>query len=430
MAGERSRSLFERSSQLFPGGVNSPVRAFRAVGGSPPFIASGKGAHITDADGRSYLDFVGSWGPLILGHADREVSAAVAEAASRGTTFGAPTEAEIELGALIFEAMPSIERLRFVSSGTEATMSALRVARAYTGRNKVLKFDGGYHGHSDGLLVAAGSGALTLGVPSSAGVPASWTAETLSVPYNDLEAVEAAFRRFPGDIAAAIVEPVAGNMGVVPPATGFLKGLRSLCTQHETVLIFDEVITGFRVAPGGAQELFGIAPDLTCLGKIIGGGLPVGAFGGRADIMALLAPDGPVYQAGTLSGNPVTMAAGAVTLRRLHDRSCYERLEALGARLEDGMARAAAAVEVRTRVQRVGSMLTPFFCPDAVVDETSARKSDTGAYASLFNALLQRGIYPPPSQFEAWFVSLAHTEQDIDSAIDAIATALHEVARS
>jgi len=430
VAGERSRSLFERSTQLFPGGVNSPVRAFRAVGGTPPFIASGKGARVVDADGRSYLDFVSSWGPLILGHADDQVVAAISAAASRGSTFGAPTESEVELGSLIVQAMPSIERLRFVSSGTEATMSALRVARAYTGRTKILKFDGGYHGHSDALLVSAGSGALTLGVPSSAGVPASWAAETLTVPYNDLASVEAAFQRFPGQIAAVIVEPVAGNMGVVPPAAGFLEGLRARCTEQGAVLIFDEVITGFRVAPGGAQELFGARPDLTCLGKIIGGGLPVGAFGGRADIMALLAPEGPVYQAGTLSGNPVAMAAGAVTLRRLRDPACYQRLEAPGARLADGIATAAAGAEVPVRVQRVGSMLTPFFYAHEVVDEVSARKSDTSAYARFFQALLQRGVYPPPSQYEAWFVSLAHTEQDIDSVFEAIATAFHEVARS
>ncbi len=400
------------------------MRAFRAVGGSPPFIASGKGSRVTDADGRTYLDFVSSWGPLILGHADDEIVAAIAEAAARGTSFGAPTEAEIELGRLIVSAMPSIERLRFVSSGTEATMSALRVARAFTGRTKVLKFDGGYHGHSDGLLVAAGSGALTLGVPSSAGVPASWTAETLSVPYNDVAAVAAAFSNFPDQIAAVIVEPVAGNMGVVPPAIGFLERLRSLCGENGTVLVFDEVITGFRVAPGGAQELFGITPDLTCLGKIIGGGLPVGAFGGRAEIMTLLAPEGPVYQAGTLSGNPVTMAAGAATLRRLRDPVCYQKLEALGERMATALLAAASAAEVPLRVQRIASMLTPFFCPDEVVDEGSARSSDTRAYARFHSALLDRGIYAPPSQYEAWFLSLAHTDEDLDAASIAIAGAL------
>ena len=428
MAGERSRSLFERSAQLFPGGVNSPVRAFRAVGGSPPFIASGRGPRVTDADGRSYIDFVGSWGPLILGHADPEVVAAIEAAARRGTSFGAPTEAEVELGELIVSAMPSIERLRFVSSGTEATMSALRVARAFTGRSKIIKFDGGYHGHSDGLLVAAGSGALTLGVPSSAGVPASWTAETVSLPYNDLPAVEKAFHSFSGQIAATIVEPVAGNMGVVPPAPGYLEGLRTLCNENATVLIFDEVITGFRVGVGGAQARFGGMPDLTCLGKIIGGGLPVGAFGGRADIMALIAPEGPVYQAGTLSGNPVAMAAGAATLRRLRDPGCYERLEALGGHLAGGIVSAAASAEVPVRVQRVGSMLTPFFSPDPVVDDISVRRADTSKYARFFQALIRRGIYPPPSQFEAWFVSLAHSEADVDASLSAIKDALVEVA--
>jgi glutamate-1-semialdehyde 2,1-aminomutase len=430
VAGERSRSLFERSSQLFPGGVNSPVRAFRAVGGSPPFIASGLGPRVTDADGRSYIDFVGSWGPLILGHADPEVVAAIEAAARRGTSFGAPTEAEIELGELIVSALPSIERLRFVSSGTEATMSALRVARAFTGRTKVIKFDGGYHGHSDGLLVAAGSGALTLGVPSSAGVPASWTAETTSLPYSDLPAIEKAFASFSDQIAAIIVEPVAGNMGVVPPAPGYLEGLRTLCSDNATVLIFDEVITGFRIGPGGAQARFGVTPDLTCLGKIIGGGLPVGAFGGRADIMALIAPEGPVYQAGTLSGNPVAMAAGAATLRRLRDPACYDSLEALGGRLAEGIVSAAASAEVPVRVQRVASMMTPFFSPDPVVDEASARNADTSAYARFFQALIRRGVYPPPSQFEAWFVSLAHSESDIDAVLGAIREALLEVATS
>jgi glutamate-1-semialdehyde 2,1-aminomutase len=424
VAGARSQSLFARSSQLFPGGVNSPVRSYRAVGGTPPFIASGKGARIYDVDGHSYVDFVGSWGPLILGHADDEVVAAVAEAASRGSTFGAPTEAEVDLGALIVAAMPSIERLRFVSSGTEAAMSALRVARAFTQRSKIVKFNGGYHGHSDALLVSAGSGALTLGVPSSAGVPASWTADTLSIPYNDLAAIEGAFSRFPEQIAAVIVEPVAGNMGVVPPAAGFLEGLRALCTREGALLIFDEVITGFRVAPGGAQELFGVRPDLTCLGKIIGGGLPVGAFGGPADVMALLAPEGPVYQAGTLSGNPVAMAAGAATLRRLQDRASYERLEALGTRLAAGISQAAAQAKLPLRVQRVGSMLTPFFCEDPVTDEASAKKSDTAAYGRFFHGLLEHGVYPPPAQFEAWFVSLAHSDADVDSALKAISEAL------
>jgi len=428
--GPRSRALFARAAQLFPGGVNSPVRAYRGVGGTPPFIASGRGATVTDADGRTYVDLVSSWGPLILGHSDPEIVRAIAEAAQRGSTFGAPTEAEVALGELIVAAMPSIERLRFVSSGTEATMSALRVARAYTGRSKVLKFDGGYHGHSDGLLVAAGSGALTLGVPTSAGVPPSWAAETVSVPYNDLTAVEAAFQRFPGEIAAVIVEPVAGNMGVVPPAPGFLDGLRQRTAGDGALLIFDEVITGFRVGFGGAQDHFGVSPDISCLGKIIGGGLPVGAFGGRREVMALVAPDGPVYQAGTLSGNPVAMAAGAATLRRLRDPACYERLDVLGARLANGIAGAAQAAEVPLRVQRVGSMLTPFFVDGDVVDEESARRSNTKAYARFFHALLGAGVYPPPSQFEAWFVSLAHTEADVDAVVERAEAGLRELSWS
>jgi glutamate-1-semialdehyde 2,1-aminomutase len=354
------------------------------------------------------------------------VVGAVAKAASHGTSFGAPTEAEVVLGELITGAMPAVERLRFVSSGTEATMSALRLARAFTGRTRVLKFDGGYHGHSDALLVAAGSGVLTFNTTASAGVPSAWTDATLSVPYNDLTAVDAAFARYHHEIAAVIVEPVAGNMGIVPPAAGFLEGLRALTSAEGALLVFDEVITGFRLAYGGAQARYGIRPDLTCLGKIIGGGLPVGAYGGRADIMALVAPDGPVYQAGTLSGNPVAMAAGAATLRHLRDPGCYERLEGLGARLADGIARAAARAEAQLTVQRVGSMLTPFFRRGPVADEASARTCDTQAYARVFHGLLDRGIYPPPSQFEAWFVSLAHTEAQIDTIIQAFDEALHE----
>jgi glutamate-1-semialdehyde 2,1-aminomutase len=320
--------------------------------------------------------------------------------------------------------MPSIERLRFVSSGTEATMSALRLARAFTLRDKILKFDGGYHGHSDGLLVAAGSGLLTSGVGSSAGVPASWTAETISVPYNDLEAVRTAFQRFPEQVAAIIVEPVAGNMGVVPPLEGFLPGLRELTELNGTMLIFDEVITGFRVAPGGAQQRFGVTPDLTCLGKVIGGGLPVGAYGGRADLMALIAPEGPVYQAGTLSGNPIAMASGMATLEQLRAPGAYDHLERLGAALQIGLERAARQAELPMRVQRIGSMLTPFFCSDPVTDEASARRADTVRYGRIFHALLERGIYPPPSQFEAWFVSLAHTEDDVAATCQAVEAAL------
>lgn len=427
MAGERSRTLFDQARSLFPGGVNSPVRAFGAVGGTPPFIASGQGCTLTDVDGRTYLDLVGSWGPLILGHAHPAVVEAITRAARLGTSFGAPAEGEVALGQLVTEAMPSIERLRFVSSGTEATMSALRVARAFTGRSMVLKFDGGYHGHSDGLLVEAGSGLLTAGKTSSAGVPSAWAATTVSVPYNDLEAVQAAFSRYPGDIAAIIVEPIAGNMGVVPPARGFLEGLRASGDRSGALLVFDEVITGFRVAYGGAQELFGVRPDLTCLGKIIGGGLPVGAYGGRRDVMALVSPEGPVYQAGTLSGNPVAMAAGTATLELLRDQSCYTRLEALSARLAEGLDAAALRAEVPLHVQRVGSMLTPFFSDTPATELLSARRADTRAYASFFHTLLARGVYPPASQFETWFVSLAFTQEEVERMVDAAGEAMEAV---
>ena len=420
----RSQALFDQATRYFPGGVNSPVRAFRAVGGTPLFVASASGPRLTDADGKTYLDFVGSWGPLILGHAHPAVVTAISEAANRGTSYGAPHAGELALALLITDSMPSIERLRFVSSGTEATMSALRVARAFTRRDKILKFDGGYHGHSDGLLVAAGSGLLTSGVASSAGVPASWTAETVSVPYNDLAAVRAAFQRFSDQIAAVIVEPVAGNMGVVPPTEGFLTGLREITHEHHALLVFDEVITGFRVAPGGAQTRFGVTPDLTCLGKVIGGGLPVGAYGGRADVMALVAPDGPVYQAGTLSGNPIAMAAGIATLEALRAPEVYPQLERLGAGLQDVLERAAQRAEIPLRVQRVGSMLTPFFSTSPIFDEASAKRADTSRYGRFFHALLQRGLYPPPSQFEAWFVSTSHSEDDIAATSQAVQEAL------
>jgi glutamate-1-semialdehyde 2,1-aminomutase len=352
------------------------------------------------------------------------VSQAIAEATARGTTFGASTEVEVELGELIRSALPSMERLRFVSSGTEATMSALRLARAFTGRSRVLKFDGGYHGHSDALLVAAGSGVLTQGLASSAGVPQAWAELTLSVPYNDLENVEQCFAHRGDDIAAVIVEPVAGNMGVVPPVPTFLQGLRDVTSRYGALLVFDEVITGFRLAWGGAQNLFGILPDLTCLGKIIGGGLPVGAYGGRADVMGMVAPDGPVYQAGTLSGNPVAMSAGLASLRELAKPSSYQRLEELGRRLADGMTAASRGARSSLRVQRVGSMLTPFLSDQPVSDQAGARLCDTEGYAHFFRALLAAGIYPPPSQFEAWFVSLAHEERTIDAAIHAVGAAL------
>jgi glutamate-1-semialdehyde 2,1-aminomutase len=411
----RSQELFSEALLRFPGGVNSPVRAFGSVGGSPPFIARGHGAHLEDVDGNHYVDLVGSWGPLILGHAHPTVVDAIARAAADGTSFGAPHERELRLAELIMTAMPSLERMRFVSSGTEATMSALRLARGFTGRDLILKFDGAYHGHSDGLLVAAGSGLLTEGLATSRGVPAAWTQGTISVPYNDLAAVEAAFARYPDAIAAVVVEPIAGNMGVVPPAGPFLPGLRQITWQHGALLVFDEVITGFRVGPGGAQGRFGITPDLTCLGKIIGGGLPVGAYGGRSDVMAHIAPEGGVYQAGTLSGNPVAMAAGIATLEALAEPGVYERLEALGAHLENALTNAATEAEGPLVVQRVGSMLTPFHTSGPVTNETDAKRVDTSTFARLFHRFLDRAIYPPPSQFEAWFVSLAHTDTDLDA---------------
>jgi glutamate-1-semialdehyde 2,1-aminomutase len=397
------------------------------VGGTPLFIARGKGATIWDVDGNSYVDYLASWGPLIAGHAHPGVVAAIHEAANMGTSFGAPTEAELELAELVKHAFPSIDLVRFVSSGTEATMSALRLARAATGRDMILKFDGGYHGHADGLLVQAGSGPLTLGQPDSPGVPQGSARQTLSIPYNDLAAVRDAFQAHPEQIAAVIVEPVAGNMGVVPPEPGFLEHLRTLTREHGALLIFDEVITGFRIALGGAQERFRVIPDLTCLGKIVGGGLPVGAYGGRRDLMERISPLGPVYQAGTLSGNPLAMAAGAATLRLLTEPGVYTHLETLSARLADGLKEAARAAEVPYIANRVGSMLTGFFCPGPVTDYASAKKADTQMYARFFHALLDRGVYIAPSQFEAGFVSLAHTPADIDATID-VATEAFKVA--
>jgi glutamate-1-semialdehyde 2,1-aminomutase len=389
------------------------------VGGTPLFIARGKGATIWDVDGNSYVDYLASWGPLIAGHAHPGVVAAIHEAANKGTSFGAPTESELELAELVKQAFPSIDLVRFVSSGTEATMSALRLARAATGRDMILKFDGGYHGHADGLLVQAGSGPLTLGQPDSPGVPQESARQTLSIPYNDLAAVRDAFQAHPEQIAAVIVEPVAGNMGVVPPEPGFLEHLRTLTREHGALLIFDEVITGFRIALGGAQERFRVVPDLTCLGKIVGGGLPVGAYGGRRDLMERISPLGPVYQAGTLSGNPLAMAAGAATLRLLTEPGVYTHLETLSARLADGLNEAARAAEVPYIANRVGSMFTGFFCPGPVTDYASAKKADTQVYARFFHAMLDRGVYTAPSQFESGFVSLAHTPADIDATIDA-----------
>jgi len=421
---QRSRALYERAVALLPGGVDSPVRAFKSVGGDPLFIGRGLGARIWDEDRNEYLDYLGSWGPLILGHAHPRVVEAVTEAARDGTSFGAPTRREVELAELVCEAFPSIEMVRFVNSGTEAALTAVRLARAFTGREKIVKFDGCYHGHADGLLVKAGSGVLTLGAPDSPGVPAAAAAQTLSATFNDLDSVRAAFEAFPDEIAAILVEPVAGNMGVVPPREGFLAGLRALANQHGALLIFDEVITGFRIAFGGAQERCGVSADLTCLGKIIGGGLPVGAYGGRREIMELMAPVGPVYQAGTLSGNPLAMAAGLATLRELRATRPYAELERRAARLEAGLLRAAELAAQPTRAARVGSMMTLFFTSEPVRDYDSARTADTARYAAYFRGMLERGIYFAPSQFEAAFLSTAHTDEDVDLTTRAAADVL------
>jgi glutamate-1-semialdehyde 2,1-aminomutase len=418
---ELSKGLFQRASRVIPGGVNSPVRASRSVGAEPTFVARGHGCKITSADGDEYIDTVCSYGPLILGHAHPEVLGAVQEAMSHGTSFGAPTELEVRFAEAITEALPSIEKLRAVSSGTEATMTALRVARGFTGRPKVIKAEGGYHGHADFLLVAAGSGAATLGIPGSAGVPAGVARDTITVPYNDVDAARAALEANAGEVAAIIVEPVAGNMGVVPPAAGYLQGLRELTREHGALLIFDEVITGFRVSFGGAQAHYGVEPDLTCLGKIIGGGLPAAAFGGKAEIMDKLAPDGDVYQAGTLAGNPLAMAAGIKTLEILERPGTYERLEALGARLEQGLASAARAAGVPLTINRSGSVLTPFFCADPVTDYESAKQADTERFARFYRGMLGRGVHLAPSQFEGMFLSLAHGEAEIDTITEAAA---------
>lgn len=414
-----SQRLFERARRLIPGGVNSPVRAFKAVGGTPVFIVRGKGSRIYDADGNDYVDFCGSWGPLILGHGHSKITRAVTEAASSGTSFGASTPVEVEMAALVCEAFPSIERVRMVNSGTEAAMSALRLARAATGRDRIIKMEGCYHGHVDSLLVKAGSGVMTLGIPGSPGVPAVVARDTLTVPYNDLDALKAALAAHGRDVAAVVLEPVAGNMGVVPPAPGYLEGVRALVSEHGSLLIFDEVITGFRVAYGGAQERYGVRPDLTLLGKIIGGGLPVGAYGGRADLMARIAPEGDVYQAGTLSGNPLAMRAGLETLKLLREPGAYDRLEATASALSNGLLEAARGAGAPITLNRVGSMMTVFFCEGPVTDASGAGRADTARYAAFFRSMLERGVYLPPAQFEAFFVSLAHSESDIDATVDA-----------
>lgn len=425
----RSEKLFQEAQRYLPGGVNSPVRAFKAVGGTPPFIVSGKGSRIYDEDGNEYIDYVCSWGPLILGHSHPQVVDALKQAAERGASFGAPTELEITLAKMICSAIPSIGMIRFVNSGTEATMSALRLARAFTGRDKIVKFAGGYHGHADGLLVKGGSGLATLSLPSSPGVPSSYASNTLVAPYNNAEAVAQLFQRYPNEIAAVIVEPVAANMGVVPPQSGFLESLRSLTSQFGALLIFDEVITGFRITYGGAQNLNKIVPDLTCLGKIIGGGLPVGAYGGRREIMEMMAPTGTVYQAGTLSGNPLAMTAGIETLKVLSQPGTYERLEDAASRLEEGVVKVASSRKLKLTISRFASLLTIFFTDSPTLDYELVSQADTALFGKFFQQLLSEGIYWPPSQFEAAFVSLAHRDDDIQATVDKISKALSHVER-
>ena len=424
MTRDRSARLNVDARRYIPGGVNSPARAWGAVGGEPLFLSRGSGPHVWDADGNRYIDYVCSWGPLILGHAHPQVIAAIKRAAENGTSFGAPTEAENTMARMMVEAFPSMDMVRCVSSGTEAAMSALRLARAYTGRDKIIKFQGGYHGHADALLVAAGSGAMAHGVPDSAGVTDSFARDTLIAEYNDLASVEAHVQAYPDQIACVIVEPVAGNMGVVPPAPDFLQGLRRLTSEIGALLLFDEVITGFRVAYRGAQHLYDVSPDITCLGKIIGGGMPVGAYGGRRDIMEKVSPLGPMYQAGTLSGNPVAMAAGITTLEILQTPGVYEELESKAHRLEEGFQRVFARAETPLRINRVGSMMTLFFNPDEVTGWPSVSASDRDGFAGFFHRMVDEGIYLPPSPFEAMFVSTAHSEADIDATIEAAERAL------
>jgi glutamate-1-semialdehyde 2,1-aminomutase len=419
MSTRKSTQLYKRAIEKIPGGVNSPVRAWKAVGGTPRFIREGRGSHITDADDQQYIDFVGSWGPLILGHAHGNILRCLREVAKKGTTFGAPTEGEVRLAEAVCRLIPSIQKIRLVSSGTEAAMSAIRLARAYTGRTKIIKFDGCYHGHADGLLVKAGSAVATLGLPDGPGIPRGFASETLLATFNDIGSVQRLFNRYDGDIAAVIVEPICGNMGVIPPAPTFLSSLRRLTRSAGTLLIFDEVITGFRVGLGGAQELYGISPDLTCLGKILGGGLPLAAFGGTREIMNQLAPEGPVYQAGTLSGNPLAVATGLTTLECLSRPGVYNTLEASGKMLQEGFEEALKRHHVSAAINRVGSMMTVFFGVDRVRNAAEARECDREAFARFFHGMLKQGIYMPPAPFEAAFLSLAHTRADLGKTIAA-----------
>ncbi len=423
-----SKKLFQLAQKHLVGGVNSPVRAFKGVGGNPIFMARGKGPYLIDVDGNRYLDLVGSWGPLILGHAPTDVLNLVKRTLRKGFTFGAPSQLETELAILVKNAYPSIDKIRFVSSGTEATLSAVRLVRGATGKKRTIKFEGCYHGHGDSFLVSAGSGAATLGLPDSPGVPEEFASLTLSLPYNDLKAVENTFSQY-NDIAGVIVEPIVGNMGLVPPKPGFLKGLRDITTQHQAILIFDEVMTGFRVALGGAQELYGVKPDITTLGKIIGGGMPVGAYGGRADLMAQIAPEGPIYQAGTLSGNPVAMAAGIATLKKLGDRTLYKQLEESAAFVEEGIKRAIQKSGLEAVYQRVGSMATLFFRGQPVENYTQAKEADRKKYSQFFWAMIQRGVYLPPSQFEASFMSAALTKDHLKKIVKAVGESLEAVDR-
>ncbi len=424
----QSKALFSRATRRMPGGVNSPVRAFRGVGGEPVFFKSGAGAWLTDVDGNRYVDYVGSWGPLIFGHADPKVLEALSRAAVNGTSFGAPHEGEVELAELICSLVPSVEKVRLVSSGTEATQAAIRVARGATGKDAVLKFEGCYHGAADSFLVKAGSGVETLGLPDSPGVPSALAQLTFTAPFNDLAAVERIFKAEASRIAAVIIEPVVGNMGVLIPRAGYLKGLEALCRRHGVLLIFDEVMTGFRVALGGAQALYGVKPDLTTMGKVIGGGLPVGAYGGRADLMGKVAPEGPIYQAGTLSGNPLAVAAGLTCLKGLMQPGVFQRLEETSQALADGISKAFADAGVPLTLNRVGSMWTAFFTNEAVFDYPSAKKADTARFGKFYHALLDQGVYLPPSQFEAAFVSLAHGEEELAHTLKGVRRALEVVA--